>query len=167
MLSNLNILSPSPSPLHPPPPQPPPPPRSDTRSPMTISPSPGPTTRSLPLTGQEKPPTSGLTTRRPLWAGSGTEVEVGGGGGLVEGRGWNVVFVFVVVFKRNNVLPSHSPTLNPTDPNPAISARVVFPQSGHIRPEKQPFFQKFPHFSKIEPYKKYEPLIGSNTRKIT
>ena len=49
---------------------------------------------------------------------------------------------------------------NPIDPNPAISAHVVFPQSGHIRPEKQPFFQDFPHFSKIEPYKKYEPLIG-------
>ena len=50
--------------------------------------------------------------------------------------------------------------LNPIDPNPAISAHVVFPQSGHIRPEKRPFFQDFPHFSKIEPYKKYEPLIG-------
>ena len=43
---------------------------------------------------------------------------------------------------------------NPIDPNPAISAHVVFPQSGHIRPEKRPFFQNFPHFSKIEPYKK-------------
>ena len=41
--------------------------------------------------------------------------------------------------------------LNPIDPNPAVSARAVFPQSGHIRPEKRPFFQKFPHFSKIEP----------------
>ena len=40
---------------------------------------------------------------------------------------------------------------NPIDPNPAISARVVLPQSGHIRPEKRPFFQRFPHFSKIEP----------------
>ena len=50
--------------------------------------------------------------------------------------------------------------INPIDPNPAISARVVFPQSGHIRPEKQTFFRNFPHFSKIEPYKKYEPLIG-------
>ena len=30
----------------------------------------------------------------------------------------------------------------PIDPNPAISAHVVFPQSGHIRPEKRPFFQK-------------------------
>ena len=44
--------------------------------------------------------------------------------------------------------------INPIDPNPAISARVVFPQSGHIRPEKRPFFQNCPHFSKIEPYKK-------------
>ena len=50
--------------------------------------------------------------------------------------------------------------LYPIYPNPAISAHAVFPQSGHIRPEKRPFFQKFPHFSKIEPYKKYEPLIG-------
>ena len=50
--------------------------------------------------------------------------------------------------------------LNPIDPNPAISARAAFPQSGHIRPEKRPFFQKFPHFSKIEPQKKYKPLIG-------
>ena len=40
--------------------------------------------------------------------------------------------------------------LNPIDPNPAISARVVFLQSGHI--------QNFPHFSKIEPYKNYDPL---------
>ena len=48
----------------------------------------------------------------------------------------------------------------PIDPNPAISAHAVFPQSGHIRPEKRPFFQKFPHFSKIKPYKRYETLIG-------
>ena len=27
------------------------------------------------------------------------------------------------------------------DPNPAKSAHVVYPQSGHIRPEKRPFFQ--------------------------
>ena len=51
-------------------------------------------------------------------------------------------------------------TNNPIDPNLAISARAVFPQSGHIRPEKQPFFQKKSYFSRIEPYKKYEPLIG-------
>ena len=50
--------------------------------------------------------------------------------------------------------------LNPIDPNPAISAHAVFLQSGHIRPEKWPFFQKCPHFSKIKPCKKYEPLIG-------
>ena len=49
--------------------------------------------------------------------------------------------------------------VNPIDPNPAISARAVFPQSGHIRPEKRLFFRKFPHFSKIQPFKKYEPLI--------
>ena len=55
---------------------------------------------------------------------------------------------------------SLSMLLNPIDPNPAISARVVFPQSGQIRPEKRPFFQKKSYFSKIEPYEKYEPLIG-------
>ena len=57
-------------------------------------------------------------------------------------------------------LAPHRMFFNPIDPNPAISAHVVFPQSGHIRPEKRPFFQKFPHFSKLEPYKMYEPLIG-------
>ena len=41
--------------------------------------------------------------------------------------------------------------LNPFDPNPAKSARVVFPQSGHIRPGKQQFFQNLPHFFKIGP----------------
>ena len=46
------------------------------------------------------------------------------------------------------------------DPNPAIFARVVFPQSGHISPEKLPIFRNFRHFSEIEPYKKFEPLIG-------
>ena len=59
---------------------------------------------------------------------------------------------------NSNYLVSYD--INPIDPNPAISARVVFPQSGHISPEKQPFFQNFQYFSKIEPYKKYEPLIG-------
>ena len=44
---------------------------------------------------------------------------------------------------------------NPLDPNPAIAAHAVFPQSGRSRPEKQPFFHIFPHFSKIEPFKKY------------
>ena len=47
----------------------------------------------------------------------------------------------------------------PIDPNPAISAHAVFPQSGHIRPEKRPFFQKFPHFAKGELSKKYKPHI--------
>ena len=28
---------------------------------------------------------------------------------------------------------------NPLDPNPAVAARAVFPQSGRSRPEKQPF----------------------------
>ena len=50
--------------------------------------------------------------------------------------------------------------LNPLDPNPAISAHAVFPQSGHIRPEKRPFFKKIPHFSKLEPAKKYLPHTG-------
>ena len=53
-----------------------------------------------------------------------------------------------------------APVFNPIDPNPAISAHAVFPQSGHIRPEKRPFFKNIPHFSKIKPCKKYEPLIG-------
>ena len=47
----------------------------------------------------------------------------------------------------------------PTDPNPAISAHVVFPQSGHIRTEKRPFFQDFPHFSKFGPTKTQLPPI--------
>ena len=49
---------------------------------------------------------------------------------------------------------------NPIDPKPAIAAHAVFPQSGHSRPEKRPFFHIFPHFSKIEPSKKYLPHIG-------
>ena len=44
---------------------------------------------------------------------------------------------------------------NPIDPNPAISAHVVYPQSGHIRSEKGPFFQNFQHFSKLETSKEY------------
>ena len=48
----------------------------------------------------------------------------------------------------------------PIDPNPAISTRAVFPQSGRIRPEKRAFLKKNPHFSKLEPIKNYEPLIG-------
>ena len=58
------------------------------------------------------------------------------------------------------LVPEITFLFNPMDPNPAISARMVFPQSGHTRLEKRPFFQNFPHFSKIEAYKKYEPLIG-------
>ena len=50
--------------------------------------------------------------------------------------------------------------VNPIDPNPAIAARAVFPQSGHSRPEKRPFFHIFPYFSKIEPSKKYLPHKG-------
>ena len=56
----------------------------------------------------------------------------------------------------NNSITRH----NPIDPNPAISAHVVFPKSGHIRSEKQPFLRKNPHFSKFEYYEKNEPLIG-------
>ena len=36
----------------------------------------------------------------------------------------------------------------PIDPNPAISGHAVFPQSGHIRPEKLQFFQKKSTFSR-------------------
>ena len=50
--------------------------------------------------------------------------------------------------------------INPIGPNPAVAARAVFPQSGRSRPEKRPFFHIFPHFSKIEPSKKYLPHIG-------
>ena len=46
------------------------------------------------------------------------------------------------------------------DSNPAISAHAVFPQSGHIRPEKRPFFRNFPHFSKLESTRIQEPVIG-------
>ena len=45
--------------------------------------------------------------------------------------------------------------LNPIDPNPAISAHMVYPQSGHIRPEKRQFFINFQKISKLEPSKKY------------
>ena len=62
---------------------------------------------------------------------------------------------------------SHIRDLNPIDPNPAVAARVVFPQSGRSRPEKRPFFfHIFPHFSKIEPPKKYLPLIGVSYIKL-
>ena len=49
---------------------------------------------------------------------------------------------------------------NPLDPNPAVAARAVCPQSGRSRPEKRPFFHIFPHFSKIEQSKKVLPHIG-------
>ena len=48
----------------------------------------------------------------------------------------------------------------PLDPNPAVAARTVFPQSGRSRPEKRPFFHIFPHFSKVEQSKKDLPHIG-------
>ena len=51
-------------------------------------------------------------------------------------------------------------SINPIDPNPAIAAHALFPQSGHSRPEKQLFFDNFPHFSRIKPFKKYLPHIG-------
>ena len=57
------------------------------------------------------------------------------------------------------LMPSRS-MFNPLDPNLAISAHAVFPPSGHIRPEKQLFFQDFPHFSKLESVKMYYPLTG-------
>ena len=44
--------------------------------------------------------------------------------------------------------------INPLGPNPAISAHAVFPQSGHIRPEKRPFFPKFSTFFQIRTSKK-------------
>ena len=50
--------------------------------------------------------------------------------------------------------------LNPMEPNPSVATRVVFPQSVRSGPEKRPFFHIFPHFSKIEPFKKYLPHIG-------
>ena len=64
----------------------------------------------------------------------------------------NLISKFQNGFRKNH--STQQTIFNPIDPNPAISARAVFPQSGHIRPEKRPFFQKFPHFSKIESYKK-------------
>ena len=41
---------------------------------------------------------------------------------------------------------SHIVNFNPLDPNPAVSARAVFPQSGRSRPEKRPFFSYFSTF---------------------
>ena len=45
------------------------------------------------------------------------------------------------------------------DPNPALAARVVIPQSGRTRPEKQQLFHIFPHFSKWGHTKKYLPAF--------
>ena len=55
---------------------------------------------------------------------------------------------------------------NPIDLNPAVAARVVLPQSGRSRPEERLFFHIFPHFSKIEPPKKYLPPIGVSYIKL-
>ena len=38
---------------------------------------------------------------------------------------------------------------NPINPNQAVSARAVFPQSGHIRPENSIFSSKFSKFFQI------------------
>ena len=65
------------------------------------------------------------------------------------------LFEIDIIVKMNELSELGGLKLNPLDPNPAISAHAVFPQSGHIRPEKRPFFQDFPHFSKLEPAKKY------------
>ena len=48
----------------------------------------------------------------------------------------------------NNGIPDEFLNINPIDPNPAISAHAVFPQSGHISPEKQPIFPIFHIFPK-------------------
>ena len=76
-------------------------------------------------------------------------------GPLLGFRTLNLPLIYIA---KNYIIKSQAPnyvktTLNPIDPNPAISARAVFPQSGRIRPEKRPFFQNFPHFSKIQPTK--------------
>ena len=39
-------------------------------------------------------------------------------------------------------------SLNPLDPNPAVAARAVFPQSVSSHPEKRPFFHIFPKKNK-------------------
>ena len=63
--------------------------------------------------------------------------------------------------KERSVYGGHQRRLlNPLDPNPAVAARAVFPQSGHSHPEKRPFFHIFPHFSKKEQSKKYLLHIG-------
>ena len=53
--------------------------------------------------------------------------------------------------------------LNPIDPNPAISGHAVFPQSGHIRPEKTAVFsENFHIFPKYNLSKSMNRLKGSN-----
>ena len=56
--------------------------------------------------------------------------------------------------KEQGRWPAGSFLYIPIDPNPAVAARVVFPLSGCSRPEKRPFFNIFPHFSKKEHKKK-------------
>ena len=43
--------------------------------------------------------------------------------------------------------------INPIDPNLAVAARVVCPQSGRSPPEKRPFFHIFPPKSTNRIYK--------------
>ena len=45
------------------------------------------------------------------------------------------------------------------DPNTAISASAVFPQSGRISPEKRPIFRYFSIFSQREHTRNYQPHI--------
>ena len=48
----------------------------------------------------------------------------------------------------------------PIDPNPAISAHVVFPQSGHIRPKKTAVFPKKSTFFQIRTYQNLVTAYG-------
>ena len=48
-------------------------------------------------------------------------------------------------YSYNGLIHVEGP-ISPVDPNPAISAPAVFPQSGHIRLEKRVLFQNCPHF---------------------
>ena len=58
-----------------------------------------------------------------------------------------------IIFKHDQVKEMSKIWVVPMDLNMAISAHAVFPQSGHISPEKQLFFQKCPHFSNQSPLK--------------
>ena len=81
-----------------------------------------------------------------------------GGGGTTRFEDvltWELEVLAIVMGGRKKF-----PPFNPIDPNPAVAALAVFPQSGRSRPEKRLFFHIFPHFSKIEPSKKYLPHIG-------